>query len=131
MPARFVLINCWPVRRDQAWALIGYKGAPPGTALTTMGARSTLLRLEARFARVAGPAGAVSLCAKKEGLTSIADVVTGGNQDCAVGGDEADEGEGGAGGVEPAPKGNGSNKKRGAPAAGQKKSTTAAKTVKR
>ena len=79
----------------QAWALLGYKGAPEGAAVQSMGMRSTLLRLEATFAFKCDAAGntkkvgawsekQVSIKNSKEDLTSIIDVVTGGGQDCAV-----------------------------------------------
>lgn len=79
----------------QAWALLGYKGAPEGAAVQSMGMRSTLLRLEATFAFKCDAAGntkkvgawsekQVAIKNSKEDLTSIIDVVTGGGQDCAV-----------------------------------------------
>lgn len=76
-----------------AWAMIGFKGAKPGQALTAMGTRSTLLRLDATFTRQQRRAGdddhssifETSVRARKPpDLTSIIDVVTGGGQDEAV-----------------------------------------------
>ena len=72
-----------PVLYRQAWALIGCKGAAPGSACSAMGKRSTLLRLEATFG-FDKSSGCVRIVAKKEDQTSIIDVVTGGGQDCAV-----------------------------------------------
>ena len=80
-------------------AICRYKGAPEGSAVHSMGMRSTLLRVEATFAfhkqaasAKNGKAAAAVACAEKEvgirkknvDLTSIIDVVTGGGQDCAV-----------------------------------------------
>lgn len=63
-----------------AWALIGFKGAAPGDALTAMGTRSTLLRLDATFSLDAQ--GNTKLMKHVQpDLTSIIDVVTGGGQD--------------------------------------------------
>ncbi len=79
-----------PIEYRKAWAMIGFKGAAPGAALTAMGTRSTLLRLDATFARDAAT-GATSLArAEPPDLTNIIDVVTGGGQDCAVRDDEDD-----------------------------------------
>ena len=72
--------NMEPILYRQAWALIGFKGAEPGTAVTAMGKRSTLLRLEATFAF---REGAVVIESRKEDQTSIIEVVTGGGQDTA------------------------------------------------
>ena len=70
--------------------MIGFKGAPAGAALTAMGTRSTLLRLDASFALDA-KTGATSLArAEPPDLTNIIDVVTGGGQDCAVRDDDDD-----------------------------------------
>jgi hypothetical protein len=85
--------NMAPIAYRQAWALIGWKGATPGSAVHSMGQRATLLRLEAMFAlqpSVPGKGGAGAgehatvLVSQKEDRTSIVDVVTGGGQDCAV-----------------------------------------------
>jgi hypothetical protein len=80
------LASMAPIEYRQAWALIGYKGAPPGTAVCAMGTRSTLLRLEATFGVDGGEGAAARTCirAKNEDLCSIIDVVTGGGQDSAV-----------------------------------------------
>ena len=70
-----------------AWGFIGFKGCVPGKAVTAMGQRSTLLRLEGRFKLT--KEGKTALIAEAEpDLTSIIDVVTGGGQDCAVVDDE-------------------------------------------
>ena len=83
-----------PILYRQAWALIGWKGATPGSAVHSMGQRATLLRLEATFALQpsSGPGKGSKassqletvLVNKKKDSTSIVDVVTGGGQDCAV-----------------------------------------------
>ena len=66
-----------------AWAMVGFKGAPPGAALSAMGTRSTLLRLDAHLARDAK--GKTTLAKKADAdLTSIIDVVIGTGQDSAV-----------------------------------------------
>jgi hypothetical protein len=65
-----------------AWAMIGYKGCPPGAAAVAMGDRSTLLRLDCSIKRQGGTTTLVKLA--EPSLLSIIDVVTGGGQDCAV-----------------------------------------------
>jgi len=70
-----------------AWAMVGYKGCAPGGALTAMGTRSTLLRLDATFG--VDKAKKTTMAVKKKAdLTSIIDVVIGQGQDSAVANDE-------------------------------------------
>jgi len=69
-----------------AWAMVGFKGAAPGTALHAMGTRSTLLRLDATLSQAGGK---TKLVKKAEAdLTSIIDVCIGSGQDAAVANDE-------------------------------------------
>mmetsp|Transcript_5628 Transcript_5628/g.7989 ORF Transcript_5628/g.7989 Transcript_5628/m.7989 type:complete len:604 (-) Transcript_5628:240-2051(-) len=70
-----------------AWAMIGFKGAKPGTALTTVGTRSTLLRLDANFSLESQPGGSFTTKLTPNAapdVTNIIDVVAGTGQDCAV-----------------------------------------------
>ena len=64
-----------------AQAFIGIKGSAPGTALTAMGKRSTLLRLQCTFAT---KNGRTSMPKREVVDTNIIDAVTGGGQDEAV-----------------------------------------------
>jgi retron-type reverse transcriptase len=67
--------------------MVGYKGCAPGGALTAMGTRSTLLRLDATFG--VDKAKKTTMAVKKKAdLTSIIDVVIGQGQDSAVANDE-------------------------------------------
>ena len=62
-----------PIKYRQAWSLIGYKGAKCGDAIVAQGARSTLLRVVARFGR--DKDGKVIITDSKEIQTSMSKIL--------------------------------------------------------